>query len=82
MHDVYAYGVIAASTVLELEDPYPAEGGYAEIRAAHRAFGGEAAGGAYVLARIGVPTKLAGSLLGNGPGADRAIALLADAGVE
>jgi sugar/nucleoside kinase (ribokinase family) len=82
MHDVYAYGVIAASTVVELESAYPEEAGYAEIRRVHRAFGGEAAGGAHVLARLGIPTKLVGSLLGTDGAADRAVELLSDAGVD
>lgn len=64
-HDVYAYGVIAPSTLIELEDPFPAESGYAEIRTVRQSFGGEAAGGAYVLARLGVSTKLTGSELGS-----------------
>ncbi len=47
MHRVYAYGVVAPSTLIEPEDGYPPEGGYAELRAVHRSFGGDAAAGAH-----------------------------------
>jgi sugar/nucleoside kinase (ribokinase family) len=82
MHDVYAYGVIAASTLVELADPFPDESGYAEIREVHRSLGGEAAGGAYVLARLGIPTKLSGSELGNDHAAQWTVDRLAGAGVD
>ena len=82
MHDVYAYGVIAASTHVELMDGYPAEGGYAEIRALQPSLGGEAAASAYVLARLGVSTKLAGSELGSGAGAHWALERLTAVGVD
>ncbi len=82
MHDVYAYGVIAPSTLVELIDEFPTMGGYAEIAAAHPSIGGEAAGGAYVLARLGIPTKLAGNRLGRDPASLRTVGLLSDAGVD
>jgi sulfofructose kinase len=82
MHHVYAYGVIAASTLVELGDTYPSEAGYAEIRTVRRSLGGEAAGSAFVLARLGVPTKLAGSELGTGEGAHWVIERLTAAGVD
>ena len=71
----------APSTLIEV-DGYPPQGGYAEFRAVHRSFGGEAAGGAYVLARLGIPTKLAGTRLPPGPAAEWVLTTLAGAGVD
>lgn len=82
MHDVYAYGVIAPSTLIELADEYPPAGGYAEIAAVHPSIGGEAAGGAYVLARLGIATKLAGNRLGDDDSSRRVHELLVAAGVD
>lgn len=82
MHDVYAYGVIAPSTLVVLEDDYPPVGGYAEIAGVHPSFGGEAAGGAYVLARLGVDTRLDGNWLGTDRSSDEAIEMLSGAGVD
>lgn len=82
MHDVYAYGVIAPSTLIEIADDYPPPGGYAEISGVHPSIGGEAAGGAYVLARLGVPTKLAGNRLGDDDASTRVLDLLSRAGVD
>ena len=82
MHDVYAFGVIAPSTLLVLADDYPSSGGYAEIAGVHATFGGEAAGGAYVLARLGVGTKLDGNWLGDDEASAHAIDVLSAAGVD
>lgn len=82
MHEVYAYGVLAPSTLIELEGGFPSEAGYGEIVAFHPSFGGEAAGGAYVLARLGIPTKLAGNRLANDGESRRVIATLSAAGVD
>ena len=82
MADVYAYGVIAPSTLLVLEDDYPNAGGYAEIEGVHHSIGGEAAGGAYVLARLGIDTSLDGSWLGDDDSSDRTIEILTSAGVD
>ncbi len=82
MHDVYVYGVIATSTLVELDGAFPAEAGYGEIAHIHESFGGEAAGGAYVLARLGVATKLSGNRLGSDPDSRRVIELLTEAGVD
>lgn len=81
-HDVYAFGVVAPSTLVVLDDDYPPSGGYAEVEAVHRSFGGEAAGSAAVLARLGVSTKLDGNWLGDDDASSHAIALLTDAGVD
>lgn len=82
MHDVYAYGVIAPSTLIELRSDHPVEGGYAEIAQVHPSVGGEAAGGAYVLARLGVSTKLVGNRLGADAASARVVAVLTGAGVD
>lgn len=82
MHDVYAYGVIAPSTLLELADEYPRPAGYAEIAAVHPSIGGEAAGSAYVLARLGIHTKLTGNRLGRDPESARVLGVLSSAGVD
>jgi sugar/nucleoside kinase (ribokinase family) len=82
MHDVYAFGVIAPSTLLVLEDEYPPSGGYAEIAGVYPSFGGEAAGGAYVLARLGVGTKLGGNWLGDDESSAHVIEVLSAAGVD
>ena len=82
MHDVYAYGVIAPSTLIELNDDYPPPAGYAEIGAIHPSIGGEAAGSAYVLARLGIATKLAGSRLGSDEESQRVVEALRAAGVD
>jgi sugar/nucleoside kinase (ribokinase family) len=80
VHEVYAYGVIAPSTLVETAGQYPDEGGYAEIVAVHPSIGGEAAAGAHVLARLGVPVKLAGNRLP--PQGAAALAILETAGVD
>jgi len=82
MHDVYAYGVIAPSTLIELVDEFPLAGGYAEIAGAHPSIGGEAAAGAYVLARLGIATKLAGNRLGGDDASARTRDMLSAAGVD
>lgn len=82
MHEVYAYGMIAPSTLLELADDFPQPAGYAEIDAVYPSIGGEAAGSAYVLARLGVTVKLAGNRLGNDESSARTIELLSGAGVD
>lgn len=85
MHDVYAYGIIARSTLCTLDGRFPPRGGYAEIAGIAElghTVGGEAAGGAYALARLGVPTKLDGSWLRADEASRQIIKLLSDAGVD
>lgn len=85
MHDVYAYGIIARSTLCTLEGDFPPRAGYAEIAGVAElgdTVGGEAAGGAYVLARLGVATKLDGSWLSDDPTSRRILRLLAAVGVD
>lgn len=82
VHDVYAYGVIAPSTLVELSGAYPAAAGYGEIVEVHPSIGGEAAGGAFVLARLGVSVKLSGTRLGNDPESRRVVDVLTGVGVD
>ncbi|NNK91763.1 MAG: hypothetical protein HKO87_04960, partial [Acidimicrobiia bacterium] len=82
MHEVYAYGVITPSTLIELGDSFPSPGGYAEVTRVHPSVGGEAAGGAYVLARLGVATKVDGSHLGTDEASRRVVDTLTTAGVD
>jgi sugar/nucleoside kinase (ribokinase family) len=85
VHDVYAYGIVAQSTLCTLEGRFPPRAGYAEIaRLAEvgHTIGGEAAGGAYVLARLDVATKLDGNWLSAGEASGRMIQLFSDAGVD
>jgi len=82
MHEAYAYGVIAPSRLIELQDGFPPEAGYGEITRIHPSLGGEAAAGAYVLSRLGVATKLSGTRLGNDPESQRVLELLTLSGVD
>ena len=82
MHQVYAYGVIAPSRLIELEHAFPSEADYGEITSIFSSLGGEAAAGAYVLSRLGVATKLSGNRLGSDPDSERVLELLTEAGVD
>lgn len=85
MHDVYAFGIIAQSTLCTLEGDFPPLAGYAEIAhtvEAGHTVGGEAAGGAYVLARLGVGAKLDGSWLSSNEASRHIIGLLTGVGVD
>jgi sugar/nucleoside kinase (ribokinase family) len=82
MHQVYAYGVIAPSRLVELDGSFPHEAGYAEIMRIHPSLGGEAAAGAYVLARLGVATKLGGNRLAPDQDSRRVLELLTATGVD
>lgn len=62
--DVYAYGVIASSTLHLLDDPFPAPDGYAEVARTYRMTGGEALNSAIVMSRLGLSVRLDGNWLG------------------
>lgn len=62
--DVYAYGVIASSTLHLLGHPFPAPDGYAEIAKTCRMTGGEALNSAIVMSRLGLRVRLDGNWLG------------------
>jgi sugar/nucleoside kinase (ribokinase family) len=85
VHDVYAYGVIAQSTLCTLEGDFPPRAGYAEIATVAEVghtVGGEATGSAYVLARLGVGTKLDGNWLSTDEASHQIVRLLSAAGVD
>lgn len=62
--DVYAYGVIASSTLHVLEDSFPASDGYAEVSRTYPMTGGEALNSAIVMSRLGLSVRLDGNWLG------------------
>lgn len=65
--DVYAYGMIASSTLHILKGPFPPPDGYAELDRSVRMTGGEACNSAIVLSRLGVKVLLDGVWLGDTP---------------
>lgn len=72
-HKAYCYGMLAPSTLLLLDRPYPAANGYAEVNQTLENLAGEALAGAWVLQRLGVHTKLDGRWLAD---SSRSIELL------
>jgi len=68
--DVYAYGVIASSTLYLLKDDFPAQSGYAEFIKKYKNIGGEAANSSLVLARLGLKVKLDGNWINPDEDAD------------
>ena len=64
-YDVYAWGVIASSTLYLLEQSFPAPDGYAELGQTFPMTGGEALNSAIVLSRLGLSVKLDGNWLGD-----------------
>lgn len=63
--DVYAYGVISASTLHLLEQPFPQPDAYAEISETYFMTGGEALNSAIVLSRLGLSVQLDGNWIGD-----------------
>lgn len=63
--DVYAYGVIASSTLHLIRTPFPPADGYAELARTYQMTGGEAANSSIVLSRLGQRVKLDGNWLGD-----------------
>jgi sulfofructose kinase len=63
--DVYAYGMISASTLHILSMPFPAPDGYSEIEQTLRMTGGEALNSSLVLSRLGVKCQLDGTWIGD-----------------
>ncbi len=64
-HDVYAYGVIASSTLHLLAQPFPQADGYAEVAETFNMTGGEALNSAIVMRRLGLSVRLDGNWLGD-----------------
>ena len=63
--DVYAYGVISASTLHLLRQPFPSPDCYAEIAETYLMTGGEALNSAIVLSRLGLRVQLDGNWIGD-----------------
>ena len=62
--DVYAYGVVASSTLYCVQGAFPEPEGYAEIDDVHYMTGGEATNSSIVLSGLGARVKLDGNWLG------------------
>jgi sulfofructose kinase len=63
-YDVYAYGVVASSTLYSIQGAFPEPEGYAEIDDVHYMTGGEATNASIVLSGLGARVKLDGNWLG------------------
>ena len=77
-HDVYAYGVVASSTLYSIRGTFPPPESYAEIDDFRHMTGGEAANSSVVLSRLGVKVKLDGNWIGADENGKRTKALLSD----
>jgi sulfofructose kinase len=75
-HDVYAYGVVASSTLYTIKGEFPGPDGYAEVEDVQFMTGGEAANSSIVLSRLGVRVRLDGNWLGADAAGRRTRALL------
>lgn len=80
--DVYSFGVIASSTLYQLNGSFPAAEGYAEIGAVHHMTGGEATNSSICLAALGVRVRLDGSWIGANESGRRLKARLGSLGVD
>jgi sulfofructose kinase len=81
-HDVYSFGVIAASTHYAIKGSFPAPEGYAEIEDASHMIGGEAANSSIVLSRLGARVRLDGNWIGADEAGRRVKALLDRFGID
>jgi sugar/nucleoside kinase (ribokinase family) len=80
--DVYAYGMLAASTLHLLSQPFPASEGYGEIRATHAMTGGEALNSSLVLSRLGLRNRLDGNWIGDNPGGKSLLGILRKTSID
>ena len=81
-HDVYAYGVVSASTLYSIREAFPAPDGYAEIDSIQHMIGGEAANSSIVLSRLGASVKLDGNWIGADEAGRRTKLLLDGFGID
>ena len=79
---MYAYGVVASSTLYVLDGSFPSPEGYAEIHEMQHMTGGEAANSSMVLARLGLQVRLDGSWIGADENGRRTKALLESFGID
>jgi ribokinase len=80
--DVYSYGMVAPSTLMLLEGAFPAPNAYAEAEKVFFNIAGEAAAGAWVLARLGYAVRIAGRWLADSEMSDELITFLSNGGVD
>lgn len=80
--DVYAYGVIASSTLYLLSQPFPSPDSYAEIAETHYMTGGEALNSAIVLSRLGLSIQLDGNWIGDTPAGERLLGTIRRYGID
>lgn len=80
--DVYAYGMIAASTLYVLKGKFPKADTYAELGEEYPMTGGEAANSSIVLAKLGVHVKLQGNILGYDEAGNQVARFLVEKGVD
>ncbi|MBN1430159.1 MAG: carbohydrate kinase family protein [Anaerolineae bacterium] len=81
-YDIYAYGMIAPSTLHILSKPFPAPDGYAEIAETHTMTGGEALNSSIVLSRLGQRVFLDGNWLGDHPNSQALLETLHQYGID
>lgn len=74
--DVYAYGVIASSTLYLLCQSFPSPDGYAEIAQTHSMTGGEALNSAIVLSRLGLRVRLDGNWIGDTSAGEKLLSMI------
>lgn len=80
--DVYAYGMISASTLYVLKGVFPRADAYAELGEEYPMTGGEAANSAIVLTKLGVSVKLQGNILGRDNAGNQVAAILGERGID
>jgi sugar/nucleoside kinase (ribokinase family) len=80
--DVYAYGVIASSTLHLLQHPFPPPDGYAEVTQSLAMTGGEALNSSIVLSRLGLRVRLDGNWIGDTPEGERLLRSIAGCGID
>lgn len=80
--DVYAYGVISASTLHLLRDSFPSPDGYAEVLHSYPMTGGEALNSALVMRRLGLTVQLDGNWLGDTAESRRLLDTIQQSGID
>lgn len=78
----YCYGMVAPSTLLLLDMPYPSANAYAEIKETLDNLAGEAVAGAWVLQRLGIPSQIDGRWLADSDQARKLLQTLNQAGLD
>ncbi len=81
-YDVYAFGVIASSTLHLLQQAFPVAEGYAELGQSLPMTGGEALNSAIVLGRLGLRVRLDGNWLGDTPRGRRLLETIGELGID